>query len=51
MGCRQREILDLGHILFLESISGVLWGSWAKSALVDSVPKEQGFGELLVGLI
>lgn len=51
VGCGQREILDLGHILFLESIGGVLWGSWAESALVNSIRKEQGVGKLLVTLI
>ena len=32
----RRERQDLGHIALLRSVSGVLWGSWAKAGLVNS---------------
>lgn len=38
-GCQgraQTERQDLGHMLFLGSVGGVLWGSWAKARLFNS---------------
>lgn len=35
----------------LGSLGGVLWGSQAKAGLVNSSPKEQGFGKLCWCLI
>ena len=45
-GCRQREWQDLGHMPLLWSMGRVFWGSWAKTGLVNSKPKEWGLGKL-----
>ena len=44
----ERERQDLGHMPLLGSVGGVLWGSQAKSRLVDSNQKE-GFRLTLRG--
>lgn len=49
--CRQREKQDLGHKSLIESMGGVVWISWAKTVLVNSDQKEQGFDKFHRGLI
>lgn len=42
---------NLGHMPFSEFVDEQFWGSWAKSGLVNSNLKKQGFGELCGDLI
>lgn len=50
-GCRNREWHDLDQMPLLESVSGMLWGSQAKTRIVNSNHKEHSLGNLHRSLI